>query len=415
MSKIISLQVENVKRVSAVEITPTGSTVVIGGRNGAGKTSVLDAIEMALGGGSLPDVPVHVGASKGQIICKLDDIIVTKTITPEGKTTLTVTTPDGKQRYGSPQTLLDGLVGKLTFDPLAFSRQKPREQLETLRNLVGLDLSALDRQRKALYDERALAGRDVQGRQSQIDAMPEYPEAPAQEIDVADLAAQLEAVNAHNSKQDNLGIHKKTAEQSLAACEKRQQEITQEIARLQSKLAMEREAAKTFTLMIAQAAVPVYQDAEPLRQRIKEAEATNRQVRANASRAAMVAQFATAKEQYAEYDAKIDAIDVEKQRLVREANFPIAGLGLGDEGVTFRGLPFSQCSSAEQLRISVAMGLAMNPKLKVLLIRDGSLLDSDNLQTISEMAETSGGQVWIERVGEGQECQVIIENGEVKA
>lgn len=49
--KITQFEVENVKRIKAVQITPspTGLTV-IGGRNNQGKTSVLDAIMWALGG-----------------------------------------------------------------------------------------------------------------------------------------------------------------------------------------------------------------------------------------------------------------------------------------------------------------------------------------------------------------------------
>ena len=43
--KINTLQIENVKRVKAVALSPTqNGLTVIGGRNGQGKTSVLDAI-----------------------------------------------------------------------------------------------------------------------------------------------------------------------------------------------------------------------------------------------------------------------------------------------------------------------------------------------------------------------------------
>ena len=93
---------------------------------------------------------------------------------------------------------------------------------------------------------------------------------------------------------------------------------------------------------------------------------------------------------------------------------PIDGLSFDSDGVYFKGVPFSQASSAEKLRVSVAMGIAMNPELKVLLIRDGSLLDQKNLKLIAGMANDSGHQVWVERVGSGEECQVIIEDGYVQ-
>ena len=61
----------------------------------------------------------------------------------------------------------------------------------------------------------------------------------------------------------------------------------------------------------------------------------------------------------------------------------------------------------------MAIGLATNPKLRVLLIREGSLLDEKNLAMVAEMAEKADAQIWLEKVGKGKECQVIIENGEV--
>ena len=46
--KIIQLSAENVKRLIAVEIKPDGNLVQITGKNGQGKTSVLDSIWWAL-------------------------------------------------------------------------------------------------------------------------------------------------------------------------------------------------------------------------------------------------------------------------------------------------------------------------------------------------------------------------------
>lgn len=49
--KISSLRMENVKRVRAVQLEPSeNGLTIIGGKNGQGKTSVLDAIAWALGG-----------------------------------------------------------------------------------------------------------------------------------------------------------------------------------------------------------------------------------------------------------------------------------------------------------------------------------------------------------------------------
>ena len=46
--KIIQLQAENIKRLKAVQISPTDDVVVISGKNENGKTSVIDSIWLAL-------------------------------------------------------------------------------------------------------------------------------------------------------------------------------------------------------------------------------------------------------------------------------------------------------------------------------------------------------------------------------
>jgi hypothetical protein len=79
----------------------------------------------------------------------------------------------------------------------------------------------------------------------------------------------------------------------------------------------------------------------------------------------------------------------------------------------YNGLPLNQAGSAEQLRVATAIGIAQNPKLKALLIRDGSLLDDDNLALIKQVASEFKAMLWIERVGKGKEATVVIEDGEI--
>jgi len=65
--------------------------------------------------------------------------------------------------------------------------------------------------------------------------------------------------------------------------------------------------------------------------------------------------------------------------------------------------------------LSVAMGLALNPTLRVMLVRDGSSLfaDETGLGLIAALAEKHDAQVWIERASLGEECSVIIDDGQV--
>ena len=55
--------------------------------------------------------------------------------------------------------------------------------------------------------------------------------------------------------------------------------------------------------------------------------------------------------------------------------------------------PFDQASDAERLRASCAIAMRGDAKLRVLRLRDGSLLDEDSLRLLGEMAEAEDWQV----------------------
>ena len=152
---VVGLKSENVKRLKAVEIIPKGN-VIIGGRNGQGKSSTIDSLAMALGGKSLiPDLPIRNGQKKAKITVDLGDFVVTRTITASGGGTLKISGHEG----GSPQKLLDGFTGKLTFDPLKWSEMDPKAQLILLKEMVGIDFTDLDDERKNIYNKRTDANR----------------------------------------------------------------------------------------------------------------------------------------------------------------------------------------------------------------------------------------------------------------
>lgn len=424
--KIVRLEAENVKRLVAVEVSPKGDVVIVGGDNAAGKTSLLDSIEMALAGGrSIPDRPIRRGAKKGHVVCELDEdgLVVTRTFTSKGSY-LAVTGKDGKP-VKSPQQMLDALVGRLTFDPLGFVRMDRGQQAETLKRLVGLDFSESDGERATAYEERKHANADVKRLAAQMEALPKHDDAPAEEVSIAELSRQLQAAQEHNRNRADLERQRREMEQVVGVARMRQREIARRIDQLNDEIAKAKAEDEKIEEEVAakrqegdaldkQLEAIKEIDCQPLHDQIGMAEETNREVRENARRAVAEKELAVARRQIQAMQRTLDKIDATKARMLADAKFPVEGLGFDEDGVTFGDLPFSQASSAEQLRVSVAMGFSMNPKLKILLIRDGSLLDGGSLKAISEMAAKNQGQVWIERVGAGKECSVVIEDGSVK-
>lgn len=408
--KVIHLEVQNVKRIRAVSITPgAGPTVIIGGQNAQGKTSVLDAIQMVLGGGkSLPEEPIRRGAKQASIVADLGDLVVERVITKTG-TTLTVRDKEGNKR-SSPQTLLDKLCSKISFDPLEFSKQEPSKQNETLRALVpGLDFTLLDQQRERLYDKRTDIGKDAKRARAHAESIIVPPSTPAAAIVVGDLLAQLQAAN--------LG-QREVAERAQRITDAQRKLTDAERDYTTAKAALDKAEQKRMAARLAANAAsnePTVQapDTAPIELAIQNAETVNRNVQRRAERDGHEKQAGEFDAQVASLTAQIEAIDRQKHDALSAAQFPVPGLAMAADGPTLNGVPLAQASGAEKLKVSVGIGLALNPEVKVLLVRDASLLDDASLAVMSEMVEAAGAQVWLERVTQGAEgCHVLIEDGQ---
>jgi DNA repair exonuclease SbcCD ATPase subunit len=415
--KIVQLSVDNVKRLKAVRIKPDGNLVVIGGENGQGKTSVLDSIMYALGGkNTVCERPIHEGEKRAEVTVDLGDLVVTRTFTEAGGS-LSVKQADGG-KVASPQALLDSLSGRLSFDPLEFARQEPTKQKATLQALVGLDFTGLDHERKQAFDERTAVNRRVKELEANLKAAPHHTNAPEVEVSVTDLSAELQKAQDAEVEFERRKAEYQAAKSRVAGTEREIAETERQIKALQDRLTSLHGELKTMAgdfQKAKQAAenVPVF-EIDAIRERLNSAEQVNRKVRENARRAELDAAYRAACQEADAHTDRLQKIDADKAAALQGAKFPVEGLAFDEHGVTLNGLPFSQASAAEQLRVSVAMGLALNPKLRVMLIRDGSLLDKKSLAIVAEMAEQHDAQVWMERVGDGAEVSVVIEDGEVK-
>jgi hypothetical protein len=394
---IVSLQAENVKRLNAVLIEPTGNLVIIGGDNGEGKTSLLDSMMYGLGGKVVVcDKPVREGAEYAAIRVELTDIIVTKIIRPDGTAVLRVTGKDGG-KYASPQNTLDNLFSGLTFDPLAFAKMETPKRRQMLQKLVGLDFSALDRKKATLIEQRAAVGQIGERLKGQLAALICHADAPADEVKIFELSTQIS--EAENVNRDLAGKRLRLAQ------------LNTTIAELEAKL---EEAKKQRVAVEKELQGKVDVDVAGMRTRLQEAEAINRKVRDNKQHASVSAEIEARRLEWQGLQDAIKAIEDDKQKQLAAAKFPIDGLSINEQTVTFGGIPFEQLSAAETMRISVGMGFALNPDLRVLLLRDASLLDKKSLALIAGMAAERKGQVWLERVGNADENAIIIEDGYVK-
>lgn len=410
---IVSLTSENVKRIKAVRIEANGESVVISGRNAQGKSSILDSILYALGGTkNIPDRPVRDGEDKAVIEVEVGDpavkYTIKRTITAKGGGTLTISTPDGMQAK-SPQALLDSLLGPMSFDPLSFTRLSPKQQREQLIALTGLDTSAFDSESANIYSKRTETGRDRDRAKGYAESLPTYPNAPADPISAAELLRQINEARARNDKRAEQIRQGRDAAQAADTLRERAAQLRAEADELDKRAGESHAvAARLRGELIAT------MDTSDLERQLSDAEAVNAQVRANSTAAAASADADGLSIKYKELTARIDEIAAAKASALAAVKMPIDGLAFNDSGVTLNGVPLNQGSQAEQLRVAVSIATAMNPKLRIALIREAAVLDSDSMAALMTAAKAADVQLFVERVG-AEAGSIVIEDGEVQS
>ncbi len=165
---------------------------------------------------------------------------------------------------------------------------------------------------------------------------------------------------------------------------------------------------------------------ETARLALAEIQTNNTKAKENAARSAAMAEADVLDAKSEKLTERIKAIDAVKVERITEASALIGakvpGLSIDEDGIVLmNGVPFDQGSTAERWCASVMLGIAMNPKLKVVLIEDASLLSENSFRQLYAVAVEKGVQFILEEAGahagdpiEGVEsCVFMIEDGGV--
>lgn len=418
--KILALEAENFKRLRAIEIRPQGNMVEITGANGAGKSSVLDALWVALAGlAASPIKPIREGQSKAFIKLDLGEIAVTRTFkakeSGEFTSSIVVEKGDGS-RFASPQSILDSLLGTLTFDPLAFSRMDDRSQFDILTGFVpSLDFKAIETQKKADYDKRTDLNRKIKELRTLAESIHAIGGLPEKQVDENLLITELETASKHNA---DIEIRKANRVRLKTDIDSKRSEINRldsEITRLENlKKELIEKADGDQKKLDSVPPLPEPVSVEEIKKKLADAKSKNVAFALHEEKLDYYEQASQIEREASALTKKMDDAERTKREAIEKAKLPVQGLSIADGFVTFKGIPFSQASDAERLRVSTAIAMAQNSKLRVIRIRDGSLLDENSMKILSEMADKNDMQVWIERVDTSGRIGFVIEDGAVK-
>lgn len=461
--RLIRLEVSGFKGVAKADLRFGDINVVAGSNGSGKSSVIDSLAVALSGSAALPDVPVKVGEKAAEIVATLEGgLTVRRRVTPDRKMSLTVERADGS-RPPKPQEFLDGLCGSgLAFDPLAFIESKPKEQADTLRKMVKLDTTDLDVLHLAIYTERTLVGRQRDAAKGHAESLPAHADVGDSERSSADVLEQMgEANRAERQRDMLLAKAERLANQAAgeqgelnvlqgqldalpadyeaelvslnADMDNQEAEIRQAIQALQTKLlglerkrhedataiatkSAEREAALRARIaectanmqqfkadadaVVTEANSIVIPDVQVLQAQLADLDSYNRKVADNRRKADAQAAADGLAEQYRAMTAKLESLADQKAARVAAVKWPVDGLGFGDDGtVTFRGVPLAQASQAERLRTAMAIGLAMTGTVKIVLLREASLLDDESRKMVCDLATAAGAQIVLEIVG----------------
>mgnify|MGYP004462865633 CR=1 FL=1 len=406
--KINTLQIENIKRVKAVALTPAESGLtVIGGKNGQGKTSVLDAIAWALGGDRYrPSNPEREGSTlPPHIKLTLSNGL---TVERSGKNSaLKVVDTTGKR---SGQQLLNEFVEQLAIDLPRFLQASNREKADTLLQVIGVGdrIHELEAKERDVYNRRRMIGQDADRKRKYADELPFYPAAPKELVSAMDLIRQQQDILARNGENQRKRMRANQIEHEYG-------KAAAHVSLLKSQLAA---AQKQLTqleadLEIAQKDALDLQDesTEEVERSLQEIEQINIQVRANCDREKAEQDAAYYAQQYQELTAELEDIRHGKYALLNSAELPLPGLSVEDGELTYNGKKWDCMSGADQLIAATAVVRAVNPKCGFVLLDKLEQLDADTLLNFGSWLEEQGLQAIATRVSTGPECSIIIEDG----
>ena len=447
--KIISYEAHNVLGVKDIRFDMEGRHLfLVGGANGVGKTSALTALVMTLCGKSgmgtkdYPAIALRDGQKKGKVTIELTGSVdlrestgLTAELTLRRKASGVIVEEfrlldSTGEESPEPRKTLQRLFQLKAFDPLEFERMKPKEKASCVQQMLGLDLSKYDKEHQSVFAERTDCGRDGKKLAAQLEGMTKHKDAPKEEVKATDVLGQIDAISVAQAARDKQQREIKSAEDTLVAWQEDVVNADAEVSRLEEELRLAKERLATHKKTVMEQLKEVAsqtkalegfpdrsEELAPLRNQIATAEETNRKVRDNLGYDKLAKEVKASRGQWQLLTDRLKEIAEERAEEVASADWPIGGMELQEDGLVWNGLPFEQASKSQRIMASVAVGMRLNPELRLLVCEHGSDLDLDTLSALDAVLKENDFQLIAEVVTRSKEdeerCAVVIADGEV--
>ena len=395
MAKIKTITVSNLKAVSSLTADFNGCTAIITGANNKGKSTFLRGLIDRIQGHK-PEIVVKHGESEGYAQLEL-------TTGEKFVWTFNNTTKTGeKLTFITERDIKKPLTKEIsthyfpeTFDVDKFLNDPPAKQRKTLQKLTGIDFTEFDKQYEEAVEERKYRNKVLAEEKAKAGYVD--PTLPKQPIPVEDLEKELNQVAIHNMNYANIVKGMKGKEQTVAHHKARIAELEAMIAAENEKIAAQQELIEKGKVWMEQDKNKPKTNTEELEEKIRKAKEINEQVRLNLEAVEQDKKIEKAQQFADDADKEVKRLLEEKDEVIRNASMP-DGFGFSDEGITYKGLPFTreQLSSSGIYIAALKLAAITLGEVKTLHF-DASFLDKNSLESIEEWATENDLQLLIER------------------
>lgn len=407
--RILSMQITNARTIEVLDVTPREDVVIVEGTNGQGKTTVLQMIEMAVKSDT-DDGIIREGEETATGIINLGEYTLRRVI-KKGKTpTIEVRkTSDGKRAEVSASEFIADITGRQKKRPIALDiagivGMASQERLAVMLDIAGIDpakIAELDAQYKTQFDSRRDEKKELTRLEANMNTLAVHAkpvDAPASTADLAKRRDELVKIRAlpeklfEETERTQQGIEYWDA--AVAECERKLEEAKAKLKEAEEKhrdtLKQEAEAK------IAAAAIndEYYDIDRKIMNADRDREAYNNYLA-----------YKSAKESWAKQQSVVDKAEKalaatikEKKDLLDSGKYPIPNLEVREGEIYFKDKHWDQLCESEKLKVALGIAQGLDPKLRVLLVRNGNAFDDESMRKIRAWAKQADFQIWMERV-----------------
>lgn len=420
--KVKRIKITNIMGIEDILIEPSKQTTIVSGENGAGKTSIFEAIRNLISGGHDAKI-IRSGKDNAETVIEFDEpVTINKSLTEKGADTKVNI---GGHNISSPMKYIGELFGS-GFNPVAFLSMKPEQRVDAILKAIplqidrdlGSEITGYPKQKlvemqnaihvivdweahglkvladlhKLFYETRTIHNNKIRSLTEQVKTISESLITTPEDLS-AEISNRQTYLDGLNKKQSALTQSYDLDKQMLANDEQK------ELDAVRAKYAIQRESLSKKYM----------DDLDNITKELKDttAEKSDLEARQSAFEKQSAARETAEKFKKDIYHEQVFSdgcsnvinliADWKKDKINQ---YSIAGMAveIADKELLIDGLPFDKLNKAKQIKLAVSIGEIGLGKARIMIIDGAEALDSNSMAMLEYEAAEKDIQLMLFKV-----------------